>query len=120
MAFDPFQDPYLAGRPLPFVGPGTGLRPGLVRGGKRVLRYAAALTRTPADDPEELYNRPREHFNPQQTVELTAASAWENFRSRFNRGFGIEAEGFSEGAVCPVHVAERAAPDGAASNPRGS
>ena len=80
---------------------------------KRVLRYAAALTRTPADVPEELFNSLREHFNPQQLVELTAAIAWENFRARFNRGFGVEAEGFTEGAVCPVHVAAPAATDGA-------
>ncbi|HKB41204.1 MAG TPA: hypothetical protein VKD72_32555 [Gemmataceae bacterium] len=69
---------------------------------KLVLRYAVALTRTPADMPEELFHSLREHFNPQQMVELTAAVAWENFRARFNRGFGIEAEGFSEGAACPV------------------
>jgi hypothetical protein len=37
-------------------------------------------------------------------VELTAAIAWENFRARFNRGFGIDAEGFSEGAACSVAV----------------
>ena len=81
---------------------------------KRVLRYTVALTRTPANVSEELFNSLREHFNPEQMVELTAAIAWENFRARFNRGFGIEAEGFSEGAACPVHVAARAAPDGAA------
>ena len=80
---------------------------------KRVLRYTVALTGTPADAPEELFNSLREHFNPQQMVELTAAIAWENFRARFNRGFGIEAEGFAEGAACPVHVAARTAPDGA-------
>ena len=80
---------------------------------KRVLRYAAALTRTPADVPEELFNSLREHFNPQQLVELTAAIAWENFRARFNRGFGVEAEGFTEGAICPVHVAAPAISDGA-------
>jgi len=74
---------------------------------KQVLRYAAALTRTPAEVPEELYKSLREHFNPQQMVELTSAIAWENFRARFNRGFGIEAEGFMEGAACPVHVASR-------------
>jgi alkylhydroperoxidase family enzyme len=73
---------------------------------KRVLRYTDALTRTPADVPEELFNSLREHFNPQQMVELTAAVAWENFRARFNRGFGIEAEGFAEGAVCAVHGAK--------------
>ena len=72
---------------------------------KRVLRYTVALTRTPADVPEELFNTLREHFNPQQMVELTVAIAWENFRARFNRGFGIEAEGFSEGAVGHVHEA---------------
>jgi alkylhydroperoxidase family enzyme len=72
---------------------------------KRVLRYTVALTRTPANVPKELFNSLREHFNPQQMVELTAAIAWENFRARFNRGFGIEAEGFSAaGAVCPVAV----------------
>jgi 4-carboxymuconolactone decarboxylase len=81
---------------------------------KQVLRYAVALTRTPADVPEELFNSLREHFNPQQMVELTTAIAWENFRARFNRGFGIEAEGFAEGAACPVHAAARATPDGAA------
>ena len=81
---------------------------------KRVLRYAAALTRTPANVSEELFNSLREHFNPQQMVELTAAIAWENFRARFNRGFGIEAEGFTEGAACPVHVAAPAAPGGGA------
>ena len=73
---------------------------------KRVLRYAVALTRTPADVPEELFNSLREHFDPQQMVELTAAIAWENFRARFNRGFGIEAEGFSDGAFCLVHRAK--------------
>jgi alkylhydroperoxidase family enzyme len=81
---------------------------------KRVLRYAVALTQTPAEVPEELFNSLREHFNPQQMVELTSAIAWENFRARFNRGFGIEAEGFTEGAVCPVHPPARTAPDGGA------
>ena len=70
---------------------------------KLVLRYAVALTDTPADVPEELFNSLREHFNPQQMVELASMIAWENFRARFNRGFGIEAEGFTEGAACAVH-----------------
>jgi len=68
------------------------------------LRYAEALTQTPANVAEELFNSLREHFSPQQMVELTVTTAWENFRARFNRGFGIESEGFSEGATCAVHV----------------
>src|SRR5262245_59553727 len=81
---------------------------------KGVLRYAVALTRTAVDVPQELFNSLREHFSPQQMVELTSAIAWENFRARFNRGFGIEAEGCSDGAACPVHLAKPAAPSGAA------
>jgi len=75
---------------------------------KRVLRYAVALARTPADVSRELFDNLREHFGPQQMVELTATIAWENFRARFNRGFGIESEGFAEGRVCAVHAAANA------------
>jgi alkylhydroperoxidase family enzyme len=75
---------------------------------KRVLRYTDALTETPAHVSEELFNSLREHFTPQQMVELAAAIAWENFRARCNRGFGIEAEGFMDGAACPVPAVARA------------
>jgi alkylhydroperoxidase family enzyme len=73
-----------------------------------VLRYAVELTGTPANVSEELFNNLREHFTPQQMVELTSAIAWENYRARFNRGFGIEAEGFTDGAVCAIHGATAA------------
>jgi alkylhydroperoxidase family enzyme len=69
---------------------------------KLVLRYAIALTRTPANVSEELFANLREHFSPQQMVELTSAIAWENYRARSNCGFGIEPEGFTDGAVCAV------------------
>src|SRR5579883_117057 len=69
---------------------------------KQVLRYTVALTRTPAHVPEELFAGLREHLKPQQLVELTSAIDWENYRARFNRGFGVEAAGFTEGAVCAV------------------
>src|SRR5262245_59366485 len=72
---------------------------------KRVLRFAGTVTRTPTDVSDELFHSLREHFTPKQMVELTAAIAWENFRARFNRGFGVEAEGFTEGAACAVHGA---------------
>jgi alkylhydroperoxidase family enzyme len=72
---------------------------------KQILRYAVALTHTPAEVPEELFDRLRGHLSPEQMVELTTAIAWENFRARFNRGFDIESEGFAEGAACPVDAA---------------
>jgi hypothetical protein len=40
-------------------------------------------------------------------VELTSAIAWENYRARFDHAFGIEAEGFSAGAFCPLPEARR-------------
>ena len=74
---------------------------------KLVLDYAVAMTRTPVEVPDALFARLREHFGEAQLVELTAAIAWENYRARFDHAFGIEAQGFSEGAYCPLP--ERAA-----------
>jgi alkylhydroperoxidase family enzyme len=68
---------------------------------KLVLRYAVAMTQTPLAVPDELFDGLRRHFSPKQLVELTSAIAWENYRARFDHAFGIEAEGFSAGAVCP-------------------
>jgi 4-carboxymuconolactone decarboxylase len=69
---------------------------------KLVLRYAEAMTQTPVEVPDELFHRLQDHFNSRQLVELTSAIAWENYRARFDHAFGIEAEGFSAGAVCPL------------------
>jgi 4-carboxymuconolactone decarboxylase len=71
---------------------------------KLVLRYAVAMTQTPVEVSDELFAELRRHLNPQQMVELTSAIAWENFRARFDHAFGMEAEGFSEGAVCAAQV----------------
>lgn len=67
---------------------------------KLVLRYAVAMTQTPVDVSDELFAELRKQVDPQQMVELTSAIAWENYRARFDHAFGIEAEGFTEGAVC--------------------
>ena len=72
-----------------------------------VIDYAEAITKTPAEVTDELFDALRERFDEAQLVELTAAIAWENYRARFDHAFGIEAQGFSEGAYCPLP--ERAA-----------
>ena len=69
---------------------------------KLVIRYAVAMTETPVMVPDELFGELRSHFTERQLVELTSALAWENYRARFDHAFGIEAEGFSEGMVCPL------------------
>lgn len=67
-----------------------------------VLQLAVALTRTPASVDDALFGELRREFSEPQLAELAMAVAWENHRARFNRTFGIGAEGFSEGAFCPL------------------
>lgn len=69
-----------------------------------VVRYAAALSETPVEVPDELFDALQGQFTAQQMVELTSAIAWENYRGRFNHAFGIEGEGYSEGAACVLPV----------------
>ena len=81
---------------------------------KLVIDYSVAMTRTPVEVPDELFSALRKHLNEAQLVELTAAIAWENYRARFNHAFGIEAQGFSENAFCPLPLrthGEIVAPD---------
>ena len=69
-----------------------------------VLEYADGMTQAPVDVPDALFARLREKFTEAQLVELPSAIAWENYRARFDHAFGIEAESFSEGAVCALPV----------------
>ncbi len=67
-----------------------------------VLSYADAMTQLPVEVPDPLFARLRERFSAAELVELTSAIAWENYRARFDHALGIEAENFSEGAVCAL------------------
>ena len=58
------------------------------------LEYAEKMTITGEKVSDELWARLRGHFNEAQLVELTAAVALENFRSKFNIPLGVEAQGF--------------------------
>ena len=61
---------------------------------KDALEYAEKMTITGERITDELWGRLRGHFTDAQLVELTAAVALENFRSKFNVALGIEAQGF--------------------------
>lgn len=61
---------------------------------RTALAYAEAVTITGQRVGDELFARIRTHFTEAQIVELTAAVALENFRSKFNTALGIEAQGF--------------------------
>ncbi len=71
-------------------------------GERAVLDLAVQMCRTPVEVPSELLRRLRQCFDEAQLVELAAATAWENYRARFNRVFGIRPVGFSEGASCAL------------------
>lgn len=58
------------------------------------LEYAEAVTYTDHQVDDALFARVKAHFTEAQIVELTAAIALENFRSKFNPTLGVEAQGF--------------------------
>ena len=61
---------------------------------RAALEYAERMTITGEKVTDELWQRLRGHFSEAQMVELTAAVALENFRSKFNVPLGVEAQGF--------------------------
>jgi alkylhydroperoxidase family enzyme len=61
---------------------------------RAALSFAEAMTITGQKIDDALFARVRTHFSEAAVVELTAAVALENFRSKFNVALGIEAQGF--------------------------
>lgn len=61
------------------------------------LDYAERVTITDRSVDDALFAKLKEHYSEAQLVELTAAIAFENFRSKFNPPLGVEAQGF-----CPL------------------
>ena len=58
------------------------------------LEYAERITYTDRKVDDALVDQLKQHYTEAQIVELTAAIAMENFRSKFNPALGIEAQGF--------------------------
>ena len=58
------------------------------------LEYAERITYTDRKVDGALVDQLKQHYTEAQIVELTAAIAMENFRSKFNPALGIEAQGF--------------------------
>ena len=61
---------------------------------RAALEYAERITTTGQKVDEVFFAELKKHFTEAQIVELTAAIAMENFRSKFNPALGIEAQGF--------------------------
>jgi 4-carboxymuconolactone decarboxylase len=73
-----------------------------------VLAYARAMTETPVDVPEALWQKLRARFDDRQIVELTHAIAWENYRARFNRALLVESDNLSEDSFCVIPARKQA------------
>jgi 4-carboxymuconolactone decarboxylase len=69
---------------------------------KLILEYATAVSRTPVEVSDELFDALRAHFDTAQLVALTHIIGLGNLRARFNVPLGIGSSGFSEGRVCAL------------------
>lgn len=58
------------------------------------LEYAERITYSHQQVDDAFFAELRMHFTEAQVVELTAAVAFENFRSKLNPTLGVEAQGF--------------------------
>ena len=67
-----------------------------------VIELAEEMAGIPVEVLPELSEKLRQRFDEAQLVELAAAIAWENYRARFNRVFGVRPVGFCEGAFCAL------------------
>jgi alkylhydroperoxidase family enzyme len=61
------------------------------------LTYADRITVTDDDVDDELFERLRGVYSPEEIVELTCTVAFENFLSKFHHALLVESQGF-----CPV------------------
>ena len=62
------------------------------------LEYADRMTFTDQDVDDELFSRLRGFFDDDALVELTAAIAWENSSSKFNRALRVPSQRLWKGS----------------------
>jgi len=58
-----------------------------------LLRMADAMSDTPSNVSDELYQELRRHFSEEQLIELAATAALEHYRARYNRVFDVGSDG---------------------------
>jgi AhpD family alkylhydroperoxidase len=69
---------------------------------KLILEYATAISRTPVEVTDQLFDALRAHFDTPQLVGLTHVINLGNLRARFNLALGIGSSGFSGNRVCAL------------------
>ena len=71
---------------------------------KAALELCERMTYTNKRVTDKFFKRLKRHFSEEELVELAAIIALENFRSKFNPVFAVEAHGF-----CPVPLVKEIA-----------
>jgi AhpD family alkylhydroperoxidase len=75
---------------------------------KLILEYATAISRTPVEVGDRLFEALRAHFDTPQLVGLTHVITLGNLRARFNIALDIGSSGFSGDRVCALPETGRA------------
>ena len=75
---------------------------------KLALELCERMTYTSKRVTDRFFNRLKKSFSEEEMVELAAIIALENFRSKFNPVFAVEAHGF-----CPVPAVKQGAAEAA-------
>lgn len=71
---------------------------------KLALELCERMTYTGKRVTDKFFGRLKRHFSDEELVELSAVIALENFRSKFNPVFAVEAQGF-----CPLPAVKQVA-----------
>ena len=71
---------------------------------KLALELCERMTYTGKRVTDKFFRRLKRHFSDEELVELSAVIALENFRSKFNPVFAVEAQGF-----CPLPAVKQVA-----------
>lgn len=71
---------------------------------KLALELCERMTYTSKRVTDRFFNRMKKHFSEEELVELAAIIGLENFRSKFNPVFAVEAQGF-----CPLPAVKEVA-----------
>jgi AhpD family alkylhydroperoxidase len=74
---------------------------------KLILEYATAISRTPVEVSDQLFDALRAHFDTAQLVGLTHIITLGNLRARFNIALDIGSSGVSGDRVCALPDATR-------------
>jgi alkylhydroperoxidase family enzyme len=74
---------------------------------RAALGYADAITLSDRDVDDALFARVSAQFGPDEIVELTAAIAWENASSKFNRALRVQSQGLWTGTATDPYSPEK-------------